>query len=114
MSVQNNQESEQLPPADTAFVIFNHSLQRPKHETTDGRFPPSYEEAIGVSASPSSVSANYGLGDTTSAANPPPYSTWVNPDLQQDSFAERFRRSVYSSEPEPSEPYLNATIVTTR
>ena len=114
MSSQNNPDVDQQPPPHTAFVIFNSSFQAPKHETTDGRFPPSYEEATGISAGPSSGNVYSGSRDDPSAPYVPPYSTWVNPDSQQASFSDNFRRSIYSSEPEPSENYLSASSVNTR
>ena len=98
-----------------AFVIFNSSFLEPKHETSDGRFPPSYEQAMGLPED--SPSAR--VYSPPSNSIPPPYNTdigdsaWVNPS--ESRWPEQFRRSIYSpmSDSEP-EPYLNATVVTSR
>ena len=114
MSSQNDQGHEHQRQTNSAFVIFNSSFQAPKHETTDGRFPPSYEEATGISGGISSDNVYCGSRDDPSAPYVTPYSTWVNPDSQQDSYSNNFRRSIYSTDPEPPEAYLNASSVNTR
>ena len=114
MASADNREvnQEQQNPA---FVIFDRSFLEPKHETSDGRFPPSYEQAMGLPEDSSSAR----VYSPPSNSIPPPYNTdlgdsaWVNPS--ESRWPEQFRRSIYSpmSDSEP-EPYLNATVVTSR
>ena len=114
MASENNQDTNQQPQ-NPAFVIFNRSFLDPKHETSDGRFPPSYEQAMGLPEDSSSARVYSPPTNST----PPPYNTdlgdsaWVNPN--ESRWPEQFRRSIYSpmSDSEP-EPYLNATVVTSR
>ena len=107
MTDQNEQDPIRRPQ-NPAFVIFNRTFQEPKPEPTDGRFPPSYEEAIGIGG-PSSNVYSPPIDDMV----PPSYSPWANPTSEQ-SYGENFRRSIYSSDPDTPEPYLNVTSVTTR
>ena len=114
MASENNQDTNQQPQ-NPAFVIFNRSFLEPKHETSDGRLPPSYEQAMGLPEDPSSARVYSPPTNTM----PPSYDTdlgdssWVNPS--ESRWPEQFRRSIYSpmSDSEP-EPYLNATVVTSR
>ena len=106
-STQQSQDSSQQPPP---FTIFNRQLQEPKHETTDGRFPPSYEEAMGIA--PSSTSSVYtSEGHFSSGFT---YSGWVNPESTNQTSSSNLPGSIYTVDSNQPEPYVSATVVTTR
>ena len=113
MASRTTQDPEQQPQVQ-AFVIFNRSFQEPKQEGVDGRFPPSYEEAVGISTGPSSASV-YTPPEYLPPRedNVPAYTTWVNPTSQRNN-TDHYPRSVYSSTPDTPEPYVSASVVTNR
>ena len=103
---QQQQPTDQQPPP---FTIFNRQFQEPKHETTDGRFPPSYEEAMGIEPSATLVQSG-----PSSSNNGFTYSTWVNPQSPDPNSSSDFRSSIYTVDTDQPEPYISATVVTTR
>ena len=102
MSSQTIQNSEQEHRTQT-FVIFNREFEQSKSDHVyDGRFPPTYEEAVGISTAPNSGNVytpqtNYNI----------PYPTWVDPTSRQTGTDNHSRSDI-------PEPYLSATMVTAR
>ena len=110
-STPQQQGSNQLPPP--LFTISNRQFQEPKHETTDGRFPPSYEEAMGITPNaPSSTPSIYTSGGNINSGFT--YSSWVNPESSDQTSTSNIRSSNYTIDTIQQEPYVSATVVTTR
>ena len=110
-STPQPQGSNQLPPP--LFTISGGQFQEPKHETTDGRFPPSYEEAMGITPNaPSSTPSIYTSGGNINSGFT--YSSWVNPESSDQTSTSNIRSSNYTIDTIQQEPYVSATVVTTR
>ena len=110
MDSSQQQSSNQQPPP---FTIFGRRSQEPKHETTDGRFPPSYEEAMGIEPSaPTSPPSVYTAPNNNYSGFT--YSSWVNQESPDQSSSNNLGSSIYTVDANPPEPYVNATVVTTR
>ena len=109
-SAQQQQGSSQQPPP---FTIFSRQFQEPKHQTTDERFPPSYEEAMGIAptSSSSTPSIYTSAGNVNSGFT---YSSWVNPESSDQASTSNIRSSIYTMDTHQEEPYVSATVVTTR
>merc|ERR1711944_394476 len=91
-STQQSPDSTQQPPP---FTIFNRQLQEPKHETTDGRFPPSYEEAMGITPNaPSATPSIYTSGGNINSGFT--YSSWVNPESSDQPSTSNIRSPIYT------------------
>ena len=105
-------DSDQQPAPDQQpppFTIFSRQFQEPKHETFDGRFPPSYEQAMGLETSATSV-----YSGPSSNNNGFTYSAWVNAESPDQNSSNNFRSSIYTVDTDQPEPYISATVVTTR
>ena len=112
MASQPSQDPSAPPHQNQTFVIFNRAFQEPKHEVIDGRYPPTYEQAMGLPIQPPSNRTD-AFPEPSASQYSPWYlqsSTWAN-SAPQESNTDNRRDASQVVLPASSEPYLSATTV---